>query len=72
MDKCILYSTGCPKCKVLKSKLDDKNIDYIVVDDIDEIMSKGIESVPVLEVNGKMMNFKCAVDYVNKIEGVSV
>ena len=67
MDKCILYSTGCPKCKVLKSKLDDKNIGYIVIDDIDEIMSKGIDSVPVLEVNGEMMNFKSAVDYVNKI-----
>ena len=67
MDKCILYSTGCPKCKVLKSKLDGKNIDYIIVDDIDEIMSKGIETVPVLEINGEMMNFKSAVDYVNKI-----
>ena len=67
MDKCILYSTGCPKCKVLESKLAQKNIDYIVDDDIDVMMSKGIESVPVLEVNGEMMNFKSAVDYVNKI-----
>ena len=65
MDKCILYSTGCPKCKVLKSKLDDKNIDYIVIDDIDEIMSKGIDSVPVLEVNGEMMNFKESMKWVN-------
>ena len=67
MDKCILYSTGCPKCKVLESKLAQKNIDYIVDDDIDVMISKGIESVPVLEVNGEMMNFKSAVDYVNKI-----
>lgn len=64
MDKYILYSTGCPKCKVLKSKLDNKNIDYIVVDDIDEIMSKGIESVPVLEINGEMMNFKESMKWV--------
>ena len=64
MDKYILYSTGCPKCKVLKSKLDDKKIDYIVVDDIDEIMSKGIESVPVLEVNAEMMNFKESMKWV--------
>ena len=64
MDKCILYSTGCPKCKVLKSKLDDKKIDYIVIDDIDEIMSKGIDSVPVLEVNGEMMNFKESMKWV--------
>lgn len=64
MNKYILYSTGCPKCKVLKSKLDDKKIDYIVVDNIDEIMSKGIESVPVLEVNGEMMNFKESMKWV--------
>ena len=30
----ILYSTGCPKCKILKKKLEDKNIDYVESDDI--------------------------------------
>jgi hypothetical protein len=29
-------------------------------------MSKGINTVPILEVNGNMMDFKTAVDWVNE------
>ena len=32
----ILYSTGCPKCQVLKSKLDSKNISYELFDNKDK------------------------------------
>lgn len=60
-----LYSTGCPKCKVLVTKLDNKNINYNVVSDINVIISKGINSVPVLEVDNNLMDFKTAVDWVN-------
>lgn len=60
-----LYSTGCPKCKVLVTKLDSKNINYNVVSDINVIISKGINSVPVLEVDNNLMDFKTAVDWVN-------
>ena len=60
-----LYSTGCPKCKVLVTKLDDKNINYNVVSDINVIISKGINTVPVLEVDNNLMDFKTAVDWVN-------
>ena len=61
-----LYSTGCPKCKVLKTKLDSKNINYNIISDVDIIASKGINTVPVLEVNGDMMDFKTAVNWVNE------
>ena len=60
-----LYSTGCPKCKVLITKLDSKNINYNVVSDINVIISKGINAVPVLEVDNNLMDFKTAVDWVN-------
>ena len=60
-----LYSTGCPKCKVLSAKLDGKNINYNVVSDINVIISKGINAVPVLEVDNNLMDFKTAVDWVN-------
>ena len=60
-----LYSTGCPKCKVLITKLDSKNINYNVVSDINVIISKGINIVPVLEVDNNLMDFKTAVDWVN-------
>ena len=60
-----LYSTGCPKCKVLSAKLDGKNINYNVISDINVIISKGINTVPVLEVDNNLMDFKTAVDWVN-------
>lgn len=60
-----LYSTGCPKCKVLVTKLNSKNINYNVISDINVIISKGINSVPVLEVDNNLMDFKTAVDWVN-------
>ena len=60
-----LYSTDCPKCKVLGAKLDGKNINYNVVSDINVIIAKGINAVPVLEVDNNLMDFKTAVDWVN-------
>ena len=60
-----LYSTGCPKCKVLVAKLNKKNINYNTISDINVIISKGISTVPVLEVDNNLMDFKAAVDWVN-------
>lgn len=62
----ILYSTGCPKCKVLVAKLNAKNIKYNTVSDVSIIISKGISTVPVLEVNGTIMDFKTAVKWINE------
>lgn len=61
----ILYSTGCPRCNVLIQKLNSKNIQYTVVSDVEEMEKKGIETVPVLEVDGQMLQFKEATDWVN-------
>lgn len=62
-----LYSTGCPKCKVLKSKLDAKGIDYIVVDDVDEMVRLGIQSVPYIMINDVLMNYKESIEWVNRL-----
>lgn len=61
----ILYSTGCPKCKVLVTKLDSKGISYRVVDDVDEMLSLGISTVPCLGVDGKIMNFKESMKWID-------
>ena len=63
----ILYSTGCPKCKILKKKLEDKNIDYVENDDIETMISLGIEQVPVLSVGNKLFQFAEAVKWVNEL-----
>ena len=63
----ILYSTGSPKCKILKKKLEDKNIDYVENDDIETMISLGIEQVPVLSVDNKLFQFAEAVKWVNEL-----
>lgn len=62
----ILYSIDCPKCKVIEKKLVNANIDFIIVKDRDEIKSKGMDLMPVLEVDDVRMNFKQACDWVNE------
>ena len=62
----VLYSIFCPKCKILEKKLDNAKIEYTICTDEDEIKAKGMDLMPVLEVNGKRMGFKEAVDWVNE------
>lgn len=68
----ILYSTHCPRCKVLEAKLNLKNIAYTECTDIDKMQSMGIISAPVLGVDGKLLQFKEATDWVNTHGGESV
>lgn len=65
-DSIILYSTGCPMCNVLKMKLKAKNIAYEENNSIEDMVALGIESVPVLSVNGELKTFNEANDWVNK------
>ena len=62
----ILYSTGCPKCNILKKKLADAKIDYKVVEDVDVMVSKGLKEVPWLEVDGNLMNFADSSKWINE------
>ena len=62
----ILYSTGCPKCEVLKKKLAEKGVQYTENNSVDEMLKLGIEAVPVLKVDDRLLEFKEAVDWVNK------
>ena len=64
--KVILYSTGCPKCKVLKSKLDTAKIYYEIFDNVEEMINMGMTTIPVLEVNNSRMSFKEAVKWINE------
>ena len=64
----ILFSTHCPRCIVLEKKLKQKGIDYDEVNDMSIMEKKGFLSVPVLEVDGKTMDFKEANDWINKLD----
>lgn len=67
MRNVILYSTGCSRCKILEAKMNTKNIDYTVIDDTDLMISKGFMSLPMLEVDGEVMDFINAVKWINEI-----
>ena len=66
--KIILYSTGCPKCEVLKKKLKAKNIEYVENNNVDDMESLGIDQVPVLSVDGNLMSFAEANNWINNTE----
>lgn len=60
-----LYSTGCPQCEVIKSKLRNSNIKFKENSDIEVMKNKGIFKVPVLEVDGRYMGILEANSWIN-------
>lgn len=63
-----LFSTHCPKCNVLEKKLKAKNIEYEEVNDVEVMKEKGIVTVPVIDVDGNVMDFKAASDWINNLQ----
>ena len=66
MGEIILYEHGCPRCKVLKSKLDQKGIQYQNITDVEIMKSKGFTEAPKLEVYGVIYNFKEALEWIGE------
>ena len=61
-----IYTTDtCPKCKILKKKLEGKKIDYKEVSDIEVLKSLDIYEVPVVEIDGNYLEFNEANNWVN-------
>ena len=63
----ILYTTHCPKCKVLETKLKQKAIDFEIIDDENAMIDKGFMSAPMLEVDEKVMDFSAAINWTKEI-----
>lgn len=64
----VLYTTKtCPKCSIVKAKLQNKNIDYVSIDDESILEEKGYDLLPVLEVNDCIMTTMLEInDWINK------
>lgn len=61
-----LYSTGCPKCNVLKKKLESKGVEFILIDNPEYVLLKANElnllTVPFLIMeDGRVLTFEQAV-----------
>ena len=63
----VLYSSStCPKCKVLKMKLEKAGIKYTVNENIEDMQLLGIKTIPYLQTDeGSLLDFGEAVKYVN-------
>lgn len=62
----VLYSTNCPRCKILERKLDTNHIDYYICDDVHVMEQLGIISVPMLSIDGKLLTFGEACRWADK------
>lgn len=64
----VLYTTKtCPKCKIVKTKLEDKKINYNLIDDPFILEEKGYDLLPVLEVDGVVLKSMIDInDWINK------
>lgn len=61
----ILYSTHCPRCNIIATKLKQKKLNYTEVTDVEEMKKLGIASAPYLSVDGKLMDFSEANNWIN-------
>lgn len=65
----ILYSTStCPKCKVVKMKLDKAGIKYEVNDNIEDMEALGIKSIPMLQKDGSLLDFNQIIQFIKQEE----
>ena len=60
----ILYSTNCPKCIQLEKRLKSSNIPFEVCHNVEVMLSLGIMSAPMLNVDGTLLDFAQAWKWV--------
>ena len=61
-----LYTTNCPKCKVLEKKLEDKNVKFEICDNVDIMLEKGMMQAPYLEIDNELLDFSKAIKWINE------
>lgn len=64
MEKVILYTTHCPRCKVLADKLSEKHITYEEFTDKQKMLEMGMDMMPVLQIGNAQYGFKEAMKVV--------
>ena len=65
-----LYTIHCPKCRVLETKLKQKNIEYEEISDEKKLLELGLSDMPMLELDsGELLTFVEANNYINSLKG---
>ena len=57
----VFFTNGCPKCKILEERLDEKNIKYEISADPTILKENNLISFPALKVNEKVLSFYEAI-----------
>lgn len=61
-----LYSTNCPQCQALETKLNKANIEFEICNDVEIMKARGFKAAPMLETDEGTFNFSQAIKWVNK------
>lgn len=56
-----LYSTGCPKCEVLKRRLTNDGIEFDISNDVDKLIEMGFMNAPILQIGDNYYEFSDAM-----------
>ena len=65
----VFSSATCPKCKVLKMKLDKAGFIYEVNENIEEAAALGIKTLPYLQMSdGTLLDFSGALAFIKDME----
>lgn len=62
----ILYSTNCPKCNVLKQKLQNLNINFQISENIKELIQRGFREAPILKIDNQYLKFSEAIQWIKE------
>lgn len=63
----VLYSTHCPRCNVLYSKLKNTGITFEVCEDVEHLIEMGFMTAPVLYDGEKYYTFEEAIKLINNM-----
>ena len=69
--KNVVYSSdGCVFCKALKMMLKSHNIEYDVLENCSNeyLFSLGINSLPAMNVDGEIKNYKQSIEWINSLK----
>ncbi len=69
MDNVILYSTGCPKCKILCKVMTENHIPFVENNSVEDMQALGFTEAPKLSVNGTIYNFTDALKWARQNGG---
>ena len=61
-----LYTNRCPGCEVLEAALKAASLDFETVTDTGQMLAMGMTHLPMLCVDGQMMNYPAALAWLKE------